>query len=195
MDGTTAIDEANRYWLDVEADWTCPGCRRSRDQVPRRAKSGRVVAKLVEHYCHSDSIIEDYCLTHWPGGKGDDYASEHQAFVRERIGPLIRRFQPILVCEDRNNADGAAKKLVGASSWFSFAPNEIRWFVRSEPHRAHAIDASRVREVYDYTIGRYGELLAHADAILRWMLADTTGTSVGLYWKDSLALLGLPPMP
>jgi len=62
--------------------------------------------------------------------------------------PFQRRFSTIAVCEDCNLLDSRAKKIVKAPKWFSFSPEEIRYFAEVVEGGKSEIDEHRVRNVW-----------------------------------------------
>lgn len=120
-------------WVRVGADWTCPGCGRSRYQIMRWTKRfpGTPaafmgwVAPLHTHHDHA----RDY-----EGG--------------------IERFRPTVVCDQCNAADGRAKRQLKLPPDFSFAPEELARFVTGTPHSKHAINLELAREIYNQVCAR-----------------------------------------
>jgi len=92
-----------------------------------------------------------------------------------RIETFIIGFSAVTICEDCNNAEGSAKRIVGAHRYFSFAPFEIRSFLKIKPHSKHEIDSQRVSESYN---------AASNDFELRWRVAQELFTRAinGEYW-------------
>lgn len=155
----------------------------------RPAKNGGQVLKYVDHHCHSDAAVEDYV-----GRFADTESEPHRRtmmldIIRSRVAPLIRRFDPAMVCEDCNTGDTEAKRIVGAPAWFSFSPEEIGWFCDIAPNHPHRVVPERVRRVYEEVFPRYAELRGHAEAIISWArAAGETGVAHGTHYQDSYAL-------
>jgi rubredoxin len=139
--------EMNSNWVGSSQDWICPCCSRSKFQISRLGKKGQVLAKLVIHHDHMNDALE---------------AEFHRAFAEagtsveqidgwrlvERMRDAFAAHAEVLVCEDCNNADAEAKKLVGAAKLFSFSLGQIKRFIRPGDHRSHEIDSHHARVVW-----------------------------------------------
>lgn len=138
--------EMNSHWIGTAQDWSCPCCERSKFAISRVGKRNRILAKLVIHHDHMGEALK---------------AAFHQAFEKagteveqvdgqrlvERIGNAFAAYEKVLICEDCNNADVEAKKLVSAPAYFSFSIGQMRSFICAGDHRPHEVDsfaASRV---------------------------------------------------
>ena len=65
-----------------------------------------------------------------------------------RIESFIVGFENTVICEDCNNAEAAAKKIVHAHRYFSFAPFEVREFVEPVDCVVHKIDIVTLAKTY-----------------------------------------------
>ena len=125
-------------WLKIDDAWACPGCGRTKYQIMRWAKRFPNspmafmgwVAALHRHHDHSVGLY------------------------RNRPG----RFSPTVICDQCNSADGAVKRRLKLPATFSFAPTEIRMFVRATPHSPHSID-------FDVALAIYTSIIAASGAI------------------------------
>ena len=139
--------EMNSNWVGSSQDWICPCCGRSKFQVSRVGKKGQILAKLVVHHDHMGEAMK---------------AAFHSAFeaagtrveqidgwrLVERMGEAFAAYAEVLVCEDCNNADTEAKKVVGSPSYFSFSIGQIRRLIRSGDHRPHLVEPAKAEEVW-----------------------------------------------
>ncbi len=69
-----------------------------------------------------------------------------------RIKKTGNRFTRTVTCEDCNNADTAAKKLVEAHKNFSFCPSEVSCFIIPITNGKNQINQDAVRSVYSGAI-------------------------------------------
>ena len=101
-------------WRALPEDWRCPSCLRTKRGLLRwglrqghnAVRYGRTgwKAALAKHHDHE------------PDGGGD-------------FSGVKGRFPATIICGDCNAADAHAKRMVGAPSWFSFSPAELRQFI------------------------------------------------------------------
>ena len=105
--------EMNRNWIETAQSWTCPCCRRGKFEISRLGGKGQILAKLVVHHDHMTDALK---------------AAFHKVFVEscshkatntglaliERMAPAFSAYAQVLICEDCNNADAAAKKIISA---------------------------------------------------------------------------------
>jgi hypothetical protein len=63
------------------------------------------------------------------------------------------RFPPTVICAGCNAADYWAKRRLGLPQRFSFAPEEIRQFVRSTAHGPHRVDYDVARRLWEEHAG------------------------------------------
>lgn len=80
--------------------------------------------------------------------------NEGQRLV-ERIGGAFAAYEEILVCEDCNNADTNAKKLVGSPAYFSFSVSQIARFIKPKNHQAHEVDSATAQRVWSEAMPAY----------------------------------------
>ena len=72
---------------------------------------------------------------------------EHHDHARSWHGIDIARFQPTVLCDQCNAADGAAKRRLNLPENFSFTPAEIARFVTAMPHGKHVIDLMLAEQI------------------------------------------------
>ena len=110
---------------------------------------GAWIAFLVEHHDHIKDFPNSFMRLHlgesWvkevPRGTGD---------FLNKIESFVAGFSDSVICEDCNNAEAEAKKLIQAPQYFSFAPLEIRKFIEYAPSRVHEVSVTRAMEVFSY---------------------------------------------
>lgn len=125
-------------FCEVATTWRCPCCYRSKPEIARLDKNGNLLCSLVMHHDHFPECVGDHI-----GGR---------AFEFEAVGVVensFERFSRILICQDCNVADVAAKRIVQAPNPFSFAPHEIAGFIRVSPNAPHEVDGKRACEIYE----------------------------------------------
>lgn len=166
--GSDAL-ELNSNWIGTPQAWLCPCCGRDKFRLSRRGQKRQVLAKLVIHHDHMGEVLKASFRTALETF-GTQAPQESGFGLAARIGKAFAAFEEILVCEDCNNADTAAKKLVEAPRSFSFTPGQIRDFVRVRDHAPHEIDGEAVvriwhaaKPTYEFRIRLIHEV-AHAAA-------------------------------
>jgi len=85
----------------------------------------------------------------WAGGyhKHHDHAGDK--YLRGgRPAGFSPRFEPTVICEQCNSADGAVKRKLNLPQDFSFTPLEIRAFVKPQAHGKHLIDYRVAESIY-----------------------------------------------
>ena len=68
--------------------------------------------------------------------------------VKAAAYPDVYEFGEIVICDQCNAADGVAKRRLQLPQDFSFAPCEIREFIKAAPHQRHIIDLARASSLY-----------------------------------------------
>jgi hypothetical protein len=106
----------HRLWRGRDDAWRCPGCARSKFELMAwaRRRSGNAV---------------QYGPIGWVTGL--HFHHDHSP---------LQRFPPAVVCCACNAVDGAMKRFLKLPASFSYAPAEIREFIRPRPHQGHVID-------------------------------------------------------
>jgi rubredoxin len=164
--------EMNSHWIGSSQDWTCPCCGRSKFQVSRLGKKQQILAKLVIHHDHMGEALQ---------------AAFHAAFVRagtdveqidglrlvERVGHAFAAYEEVLVCEDCNNADADAKKLVSAPPFFSFSIGQIHRFIQSGEHQPHRVDVATAQHTWEDARPAYELRMKLINAVARAAATDT----------------------
>ena len=111
-------------FFHVPHDWRCPCCYRTKAEISRLDKNRNLFCPIVRHHDHLEDDIRG-ALSKLERGAREAYASS------------LIRFPPILICNDCNVIDSAAKKEVNAPAYFSFAPHEIAAFISPKINCAH----------------------------------------------------------
>jgi hypothetical protein len=146
--GSTRFD-LNRWWCLTRPDWKCPACNRSKHEIARLNSHGEVMGHLVVHHDHMDRYVELRLNDRIAAMKEFQATWDSKRFA-ERAAPAIAAFDPAIICEDCNNADSAAKKLVKAHDGFSFTPTDISRFAVAAPHKPHTIDENTLSRVWAF---------------------------------------------
>lgn len=139
--------EMNSHWVGSSQNWMCPCCGRSKFQVSRLGRSGQILAKLVVHHDHMDESLKAAFHSAFEAA-GTDIAQSSGLQLVERIGNAFSAYEPVLVCEDCNNADTKGKRSARAPNDFSFSPSQIRAFIRPRDHQPHEIDPTAATDTW-----------------------------------------------
>lgn len=118
----------HQLWAEVGPDWICPSCRRSKYQILR----------WTMRFPRLPNRFEDWMAA----------LHTHHDHARSFDGIGIARFQPTVLCDQCNAADGAAKRRLKLPENFSFSPDEIGKFVSTEPHGKHRIAFEIAERIY-----------------------------------------------
>ncbi len=107
-----------------------------------------MLGKLVAHHDHFEDYM-DVVLGDLSRDLTIVIASSADArqFIRRGMD-LLTRFRRIIICEDCNNVEAAAKKSVGAAPYFTFTPREIAAFVIASPNRSHGVNERSLAATY-----------------------------------------------
>lgn len=126
-----------QLWAKLDDHWQCPCCDRTRYELlrwtmlfPKRPDTREGWA--VGLHTHHDHGTDPYATKPLPGQPR-----------------RITSFAPVMICEQCNSADGTAKRHLGLPSSFTFAPVEIRQFVRPTPHGKHIIRYDLAQMIFD----------------------------------------------
>lgn len=139
--------EMNRNWVETSQHWRCPCCERSKIEISRLGSKGQILAKLVEHHDHMADALKAAFHKVFVDSGTEVPTSTGLALV-ERMAPAFSAYAPILICEDCNNSDASAKKILTSKGWNvkwqSFSVGQIRQFININSHSSHEIDESKV---------------------------------------------------
>ena len=103
---------------------------------------------LVEHHDHMDRYIEKRLADYISNLERFSATLDSKHFAR-RAAPAISAFSPTIICEDCNNADATAKKLVSTHPDFSFSASDIRKFILVRSNVRHNIDEQHLNDVWE----------------------------------------------
>lgn len=143
--------EMNRNWVETAQSWKCPCCDRGKFEISRIGAKRQILAKLVEHHDHMADALKAAFNKVFVVSGTDKSTSTGLALV-ERMAPAFSAYSPVLICEDCNNADAAAKKIISNAGrkieWQSFSVGQIRRFIIIREHAPHSIDVVKFLEVW-----------------------------------------------
>ena len=147
----TEIFEMNSNWAETSQHWHCPCCGRSKFEISRVGSKSQILAKLVIHHDHmTDALKAAFHKVFLDSGT--ERPTNTGLAMIERMAPAFSAYAPILICEDCNNADAAAKKLLANKTlsvkWQSFSTGQIRQFINISNHSSHTINESNLLEVW-----------------------------------------------
>lgn len=151
--GRTAF-EMNSHWISTSQNWSCPCCGRSKLQVSRVGRKGQILAKLVIHHDHMGEALEAAWNSSFAQAGTQVAQSEGRRLV-ERIGAAFAAYEEVLICEDCNNADTEAKKIVSSPKFFSFSIGQIQRFILSRSNQPHTVDATSAHAVWQEAEAAY----------------------------------------
>ncbi|MFZ6687673.1 hypothetical protein ACO0K0_08005 [Undibacterium sp. SXout11W] len=143
----TGVD-MDTLWAYTPTSWKCPACQRSKVEIARPNKNGDLMCRLVEHHDH----MQDLLLSKFQSISASMQrvlADEAAKDFAKRSAPMVSAYDNTVICNDCNNADAAAKKLVKANSSFSFSPKEILEFVIAVPYAEHRINQSVAANIWE----------------------------------------------
>ncbi|MEO8390725.1 hypothetical protein [Polaromonas sp.] len=146
--------EMNSNWIGSSQDWFCPCCNRSKFQITRVGSKGQILAKSVVHHDHMGEALKRAFHEAFEAAGTDVEQNEGQRLV-ERIGGAFAAYEEVLVCEDCNNADTNAKKLVGSPAYFSFSVSQIARFIAPKIHQPHEVDEATAQKVWSEAMPAY----------------------------------------
>jgi hypothetical protein len=142
--------EMNSNWVGSPQDWVCPCCSRSKFQISRIGKQGQILAKLVVHHDHMGEAMK--AAFHSAFEASGTHVEQIDGWrLVERLGSGFAAYAEVLVCEDCNNADTEAKKLIGSPEYFSFSIKQIRRFITSCDHSPHQVRQELAELAWDET--------------------------------------------
>lgn len=143
--------EMNSNWVETSQRWRCPCCERGKFEISRVGNKSQILAKLVIHHDHiEDALKAAFNKVFVESGTGDP-TSTGLALV-ERMAPAFSSYAHILICEDCNNADTAAKKILTNNGFDvrfqSFSIGQIRQFIHVVNNFPHSILKSNVLSLW-----------------------------------------------
>ncbi|WP_137819186.1 hypothetical protein [Pseudomonas sp. 2FG] len=143
--------EMNRNWVETSQYWKCPCCERGKFDISRVGSKGQILAKLVEHHDHMEDALKAAFNKVFVVSGAENPTSTGLAMI-ERMAPAFSSYARILICEDCNNSDAAAKKILSDKGcrveWQSFSIGQIRQFINVGKHVSHGVDESKVMALW-----------------------------------------------
>ncbi|ULQ47664.1 hypothetical protein JN531_005090 [Flagellatimonas centrodinii] len=139
--------EMNSNWIRSPQGWSCPCCLRSKFQISRLGRQQQIIAKLVIHHDHMDEALSVAFNSAFSESGTNSEQVEGQRLVY-RMGKAFSAYEEVLICEDCNNADARAKRVVNAPKYFSFSPQQISRFIRCADHTPHHVDPTVAATVW-----------------------------------------------
>lgn len=140
--------EMNTNWVGSPQDWICPCCRRSKLEISRVGNRGQILAKNVIHHDHMGDVLHEAFHAAFAEA-GTELEQVDGLRLIERMSEAFAAYEPILVCEDCNNADTAAKATLEIPREFSFSVGQISRFINVAPHRSHSISEDQARAEWE----------------------------------------------
>lgn len=144
--------EMNSNWITSSQHWICPCCGRGKFDIAKKGKKEQIVLKLVIHHDHIEDALKAAFERLFIDLKIDT-ASKTGLFFIERMAPAFSVYDPILICEDCNNADAKAKQWLKENKkanieFHSFSIGQIRYFIKPLAHSSHDIDYDLLEEIW-----------------------------------------------
>lgn len=181
--------EMNSHWIGSSQDWICPCCGRSKFQISRIGHKNQILAKLVIHHDHMGEVLAAEFHNAFEQAGTLVEQLEGQRLV-ERIGNAFAAYEEVLICEDCNNADTGAKKLVSAPRFFSFSVGQIRRFIQCSDHQPHRIDAPTAQAVWREAQPAYELRMKLIRAVARAAATDSHWYEPYARRMDAIPVLG-----
>jgi rubredoxin len=146
--------ELNQWWAMLKPDWKCPCCGRGKDEIAHKTASGVLIAKVVDHHDHFGNFINRTFRERL--GPRWNSNPDRRPDVMRVMNENFLAFDNAIICESCNKADRDAKMALvealrlGADFMeaFSFAVDEIRFFITSGRHQHHKVDVRRVLKLF-----------------------------------------------
>jgi rubredoxin len=172
--------EMNSNWILTAQDWLCPCCKRGKIEISRRGNKNQILAKLVVHHDHMGEVMQEAFQNALKSAATKVEQQEGSRLV-EKMGVAFAAYDEVLICEDCNNADAEAKKMVSASKDFSFSVGQISYLIKSHAHKSHVIDYDKAVETWNASKPAYE---------LRMQLINTIAYAAATdkHWFDPLGI-------
>jgi rubredoxin len=141
--------DLNENWALCPPYWSCPTCRRSKDNIFRLSKRGILLAKLELHHDHlRDGVYhraQELFGTEWR-----ETVPKTSIGILDQIRDITSRFDQCLLCSECNAADGKVKTRFRSEIdfRFTFTAVEIGAFVRARATQDHDIDYAKAFELW-----------------------------------------------
>ncbi|MGG4774551.1 hypothetical protein ACLO87_07950 [Paenalcaligenes sp. Me52] len=144
--------EMNSSWIGSAQNWHCPCCDRNKFEISRTGNKGQILAKLVEHHDHMSDALEA-AFNKVFIETGTNRPTDTGLSMVEHMAGAFAAYAPVLVCEDCNNADTAAKALLSQHDAInlthqSFSIGQLQQFILPRPHVPHQINESKLKDLW-----------------------------------------------
>lgn len=141
--------DSNNGWDITPPNWSCPVCKRSKMHIARLNQQNILQGHLHNHHDHIIDYAKDGAIRITNEHHLDKTLTEKEWwFIKEKIGGFLNRFDKVLICQDCNGADTKAKSVLNdICKYFTFTPNEISYFIKTEAHKPHKIDENKLHEI------------------------------------------------
>lgn len=140
--------EMNSNWVGSPQGWVCPCCKRTKVQISRIGKKGQILAKSVIHHDHMEDVLEEAFNAAFVDA-GTSIEQVDGKKLIDNMSSAFGAYEAVLVCEDCNNADTLAKKVLAIPREFSFSIGQIREFIKPRDHQPHLIDESQAQAAWE----------------------------------------------
>lgn len=186
------IFEMNSNWVETSQLWKCPCCDRGKFEISRMGNKGQILAKLVVHHDHIEEALKAAFNKVFVESGTDGPTNTGLALV-ERMAPAFSSYAHILICEDCNNADTAAKKHLTNSGFDvrfqSFSIRQIRQFIHVVNNVSHSISKLSVLSLWAVVEPEY-----KARMKLIYQVAKAAVTQDYWYEKYPLGVVAIPTL-
>ena len=148
--GVKGVD-LNENWALCPPYWSCPACRRSKEEIFRLSKRGILLAKLELHHDHMPDRISHRARELF-GMDWLEKLPKSSIIIQDYIRGLTSRFDNCLLCSECNAADGKVKARFPFPTSilrFSFTAEEIGEFVRASAGQDHEISYEKARSIWE----------------------------------------------
>lgn len=154
--GNREVAENSKSTVFSEREWKyCITCGRKPVDLATLNKNGEILCSIHNHHDHIDEhlwdvydqVNNDATWTLEGGRLGPDNAGWY-AWLHS-LCDLMVRFQETEICSFCNEAEGAAKKIVGTDKAFSFSPLEMTQFIEAKEPGPVNILEDKAREIWE----------------------------------------------
>jgi rubredoxin len=141
--------DLNENWALCAPFWSCPTCRRSKDNIFRLSKRGILLAKLELHHDHQRDGVYRRAQELF-GSDWRETIPKTSIGILDQIRDITSRFDQCLLCSECNAADGKVKARFRSEidSRFTFTAMEIGAFVRARATQDHEIDYAKALKLW-----------------------------------------------
>ncbi|KWT67500.1 hypothetical protein APY04_1859 [Hyphomicrobium sulfonivorans] len=181
-----ATPRFNSWWVKTPDDWSCPCCRRIKPELLRAGRAGQALGILTSHHDHFRDLLDNIVAEQIRAVQRIEGSIDESArqFIRRFANGLVR-FDDVVICQDCNNADAEAKRIVAAPAHLSFTPAEIAEFILIKPKAPHEINQERARSVAVVAKKHFARRQKLAESLARLVLT-------GEHWHEIIPKHLLP---